>query len=80
MSVAIWSGSLVAWEHDLAALNGRIGPVFGKAETRETAGDIIPRRQGQRTFGARFFGWEKDRESILGSFFCGFGGSASVPR
>src|SRR3954471_10138846 len=31
MSVAVWSGSLVAWECELAALKGRIGPVFGRA-------------------------------------------------
>src|SRR3954468_14230121 len=38
MSVAVWSGSLVAWERELAALKARIGPVFGRAEVRETAG------------------------------------------
>ena len=32
MSVAVWSGSLVAWERELAALKERIGPVFGRAE------------------------------------------------
>ena len=34
MSVAGWSGSLVAWERELVALKERIGPVFGRAETR----------------------------------------------
>src|SRR4051812_12728412 len=34
MSVAVWSGSLVAWERELAALKERIGPVFGRAEVR----------------------------------------------
>ena len=37
MSVAVWSGALVAWERELAALKARIGPVFGRAEVRETA-------------------------------------------
>src|SRR3954469_3775057 len=41
MSVAVWSGSLVAWERELAALKGRIGPVFGRAEPRETAGAFL---------------------------------------
>src|SRR4051812_9081326 len=41
MSVAVWSGSLVAWERELVALKERIGPVFGRAETRETAGAFL---------------------------------------
>src|SRR4051794_29363240 len=41
MSVAVWSGSLVAWERELAALKERIGPVFGRAETRATAGAFL---------------------------------------
>src|SRR3712207_3660765 len=41
MSVAVWSGSRVAWERELAALKGRIGPVFGRAEARETAGAFL---------------------------------------
>src|SRR5215207_9563790 len=41
MSVAVWSGSLVAWERELAALKARIGPVFGRAETRATAGAFL---------------------------------------
>ena len=41
MSVAVWSGSLVAWERELVALKERIGPVFGRAETRATAGAFL---------------------------------------
>src|SRR5215210_628878 len=41
MSVAVWSGSLVAWERELAALKGRIGPVFSRVESRETAGAFL---------------------------------------
>src|SRR3982750_3868211 len=54
MSVAIWSGSLVTWERELAALKGRIGPVFGRAETRETAGAFL---DGLLSGVARKTGW-----------------------
>src|SRR3954449_6523954 len=54
MSVAIWSGSLVAWERELAALKERIGPVFGRAETRETAGAFL---DGLLSGVARKTGW-----------------------
>src|SRR4029434_1819355 len=54
MSVAVWSGSLVAWERELAALKERIGPVFGRAETRETAGAFL---DGLLSGGARKPGW-----------------------
>src|SRR5207248_2767280 len=54
MSVAVWSGSLVAWERELAALKGRIGPVFGRAETRATAGAFL---DGLLSGVARKTGW-----------------------
>src|SRR4051794_12937830 len=54
MSVAVWSGSLVAWERELAALKERIGPVFGRAETRETAGAFL---DGLLSGVARKTGW-----------------------
>src|SRR3954465_13240912 len=54
MSVAIWSGSLVAWERELAALKERIGPVFGRAETRATAGAFL---DGLLSGVARKTGW-----------------------
>jgi SRSO17 transposase len=41
MSVAAWSGSLLAWEQELAALKERISPVLGRAELRETAGIFL---------------------------------------
>jgi SRSO17 transposase len=41
MSVASWSGSLLAWEGELAALKARLGPVFGRRELRETAGAFL---------------------------------------
>jgi len=54
MSVAVWSGSLVAWECELAALKARIGPVFGRAEVRETAGAFL---DGLLSGVARKTGW-----------------------
>ena len=54
MSVAVWSGSLVAWERELAALKERIGPVFGRAETRATAGAFL---DGLLSGVARKTGW-----------------------
>ena len=54
MSVAVWSGSLVAWERELVALKARIGPVFGRAETRATAGAFL---DGLLSGVARKTGW-----------------------
>jgi DDE superfamily endonuclease len=54
MSVAVWSGSLVAWERELAALKERIGPVFGRAEVRATAGAFL---DGLLSGVARKTGW-----------------------
>src|SRR4051794_30988354 len=54
MSVAVWSGSLVAWERELAALKARIGPVFGRAEVRATAGAFL---DGLLSGVARKTGW-----------------------
>src|SRR3954465_5645609 len=54
MSVAVWSGSLVAWERELAVLKARIGPVFGRAEVRETAGAFL---DGLLSGVARKTGW-----------------------
>jgi SRSO17 transposase len=41
MSVASWSGSLLAWEGELAALKARLGPLFGRRELRETAAAFL---------------------------------------
>jgi SRSO17 transposase len=41
MSVAVWSGSELAWETALLALKRRLGPVFGRAEVRASAGAFI---------------------------------------
>ena len=41
MSVAAWSGSLLAWQQELAALKERIAPVFRRRELKETAGAFV---------------------------------------
>lgn len=41
MSVASWSGSLLAWEQELAALKARVGRVVGRRELRETGADFL---------------------------------------
>ena len=41
MSVAEWSGSLLAWERELAALKDRLSPVFGRVELRQTASAFL---------------------------------------
>ena len=41
MSVASWTGSLLAWEAELSALKGRLGPMFGRRELRETGGAFL---------------------------------------
>lgn len=41
MSVASWSGSLLAWEQELAVLKARVGRVLRRRELRETGADFI---------------------------------------
>ena len=41
MSVAVWSGSGLAWDRELLALKSRLGPVFGRREVRASAGAFI---------------------------------------
>lgn len=41
MSVASWSGSLLAWERELAAVKARLGPLFGRRELRQTAAAFL---------------------------------------
>lgn len=41
MSVAAWSGSLLAWELELAALKERLAPVLRRRELRETGGAFL---------------------------------------
>jgi SRSO17 transposase len=41
MSVAAWSGSLLAWDRELSGLKERLAPVFGRRELRETGGAFL---------------------------------------
>lgn len=41
MSVASWSGALLAWEVELSALKARLGPRFGRRELRESAAAFL---------------------------------------
>jgi len=41
MSVAEWSGSLLAWEQELAVLKDRLAPVFRRRELKETGGAFL---------------------------------------
>ena len=41
MAVAPWAGSMLAWERELARLKERLGPAFGRAEVRRSAGAFI---------------------------------------
>ena len=54
MSVSGWSGSMLAWEGELGALKARLGPVFGRPETRESFGGFV---DGLLSGVARKTGW-----------------------
>src|SRR5580704_17750429 len=41
MSVASWSGSLLAWGQELAVLKVRVGHVLGRRELRETGAAFL---------------------------------------
>lgn len=54
MSVAVWSGSGLAWDRELMALKGRLGPAFGRREVRSSASAFI---DGLLSGIARKTGW-----------------------
>jgi hypothetical protein len=39
VDVAVWSGSLLRWERELTAFKGRLAPVFGRSEVRQSVGN-----------------------------------------
>jgi SRSO17 transposase len=41
MAVALWAGSLLAWERELSALKERMAGVLGRRELKETSGAFI---------------------------------------
>ena len=55
MSVAFWSGSLLAWQAELAALKDWLAPVFRRRELRETSGAFL---DGLLSGIARKTGWQ----------------------
>ena len=62
MSVASWSGALLDWHNELAALKERVAPVFGRAEVRATAGAFI---DGLLSATARKTGWQLAEQAGL---------------
>jgi SRSO17 transposase len=62
MSVAVWSGSLLAWEGELSALKGRLGAVFGRSELRASAGAFI---DGVLSGISRKTGWQLAEQAAL---------------
>jgi hypothetical protein len=41
MGVATWSGALLDWERELAALKARLAPIFRRSELKATAGAFL---------------------------------------
>jgi SRSO17 transposase len=62
MSVAVWSGSLLAWEQELAALKARLAGAFGRTELRRSAGAFI---DGALSGVARKTGWQLAEQAGL---------------
>jgi SRSO17 transposase len=62
MSVASWSGSLLDWQHELAALKQRAGPAFGRAEVRATSSIFI---DGLLSAATRKTGWQLAEQAGL---------------
>jgi len=54
MAVAEWTGTLVDWKASLEALKRRLGPAFGRAETRRSASAFI---DGLLSSAERKTGW-----------------------
>ena len=54
MAVAEWTGALVDWRAELEALERRMAPALGRAETRASAGAFI---DGLRSPAERRTGW-----------------------
>ena len=55
MSVAAWSGSLLNWEQELAALKARLDTVFRRSDVRASAGAFI---DGLLSGASRKTGWQ----------------------
>jgi SRSO17 transposase len=62
MLVAEWTGSLLAWEQELAGLKARLSGAFGRAELRRSAGAFI---DGALSGVARKTGWQLAEQAGL---------------
>jgi SRSO17 transposase len=62
MAVAGWSGSLLAWERELAGLRSRLAGAFGRAESRGSASAFI---DGALSGVARKTGWQLAEQAGL---------------
>lgn len=62
MSVAEWSGSLLAWADELRALKARLAPMFGRPELRASAGAFI---DGVLSGISRKTGWQLAEQAAL---------------
>jgi SRSO17 transposase len=62
MSVAFWSGSLLDWQGELAALKTRLAPVFRRSEVRTSASAFI---DGLLSGIARKTGWQLAEQAGL---------------
>jgi len=62
MSVAVWSGSLLAWESELSALKVRLAAVFSRSEVRVSAGAFL---DGVLSGISRKTGWQLAEQAAL---------------
>jgi SRSO17 transposase len=62
MSVAAWSGSLLAWERELSELKSRLAPAFGRSEVRGSASAFI---DGLLSGATRKTGWQLAEQAGL---------------
>lgn len=62
MSVALWSGSLLDWQGELAALKARLAPVFRRSEVQASAGAFL---DGLLSGIARKTGWQLAEQAGL---------------
>jgi SRSO17 transposase len=62
MSVAVWSGSLLAWERELAGFKARLSAAFKRAELRRSASAFI---DGALSGIARKTGWQLAEQAGL---------------
>ena len=62
MSVAVWSGSALAWDHELTALKRRLAPIFRRSEVAVSAGAFL---DGLLSGISRKTGWQMAEQAGL---------------